>query len=175
MARALERFCRIVEIVAGLLLGAVTILIVVSTIGRYAFTYPIPDSFDLSRLLIAACIMWGFASVGYRGGHIMVDMFAEMMRPGLRKLVDIFSWAMLLLFVVLLTWKILERAMSAMRSNESTFDLRLVVWPLMFLIWLGAAASIVTVSVRLYLIATGRGSLDSSDIAELKEHTHDVR
>lgn len=166
MIRALELFCGVVEKVAALLLGAVTILIVVSTIGRYGFSYPIPDSFDISRLLIAACIMWGFAAVGYRGGHIMVDMFAEMMPARARRFIDAFSWAVLLLFVVLLTWKIFARVLSAMRSNEATFDLRLAVWPLMALIWLGAAATIVTVSVRLYLIIAGRGTLESIEDSE---------
>ena len=77
MTRFLERFCRIVEILAGLLLGFVTLLVVVSTAGRYLFTSPVPDAFDLSRLMIGACVMWGFASVGYRGGHIKVDLFAD--------------------------------------------------------------------------------------------------
>ena len=75
----LERFCKVVEAVAGLLLLACTILIVASATGRYLFTWPIPDAFDISRLLIGACIMCGFASVGYRGGHIKVDLFAELM------------------------------------------------------------------------------------------------
>jgi TRAP-type C4-dicarboxylate transport system permease small subunit len=168
MIRALERFCEIFERLAALLLGFVTILIVASTVGRYGFSYPIPDSFDFSRLLIAACIMWGFASVGYRGGHIMVDMFAEMMPPRARRIVDIFSWCMLLFFVVLMTWKIFERVLSAMRSNESTFDLRLAVWPILLLIWVGAATSVLTITVRIYLLITGRGDLASSEKAELE-------
>jgi C4-dicarboxylate transporter, DctQ subunit len=170
MIRVLERFCEIVEKVAALLLGAVTILIVMSTIGRYGFSYPIPDAFDLSRLLIAACIMWGFASVGYRGGHIMVDMFAEMMPARIRRYVDIFSWSVLLLFVVLMTWKIFERVLSAMRSNEATFDLRILVWPILLLIWIGVATSMVTISVRIYLLIVGKGELESSDDAELGEN-----
>ncbi len=167
MIRILDRFCQTIEIVAGLLVGVVTILIVASTAGRYLFTWPIPDAFDLSRLLIGACIMWGFASVGYRGGHIKVDLFAEMMSPRLRRIVDTFAWAVLLFFVVLLTWKMFERVESAMRSNESTFDLQIRVWPIMALIWVGTAVTIVTVVIRLYLVATGRGTLEHSETDEL--------
>lgn len=169
MIALLERFCKVIEIVAGLLLLAVTILIVASTIGRYLFTWPIPDAFDFSRLMIAACIMWGFASVGYRGGHIKVDLFVEMMPPRVRRYVDIFAWGVLLFFVVLLTWQMSERVLSAMRSNEATFDLRISVWPLMALIWVGTAVTIVTVMVRLYLIITGRGELQHSETSELRE------
>jgi len=167
MIRALERFCEIVEIVAGLLLGAVTILIVVSTAGRYLFAWPVPDAFDLSRLFLGACIMWGFASVGYRGGHIKVDMFVEMMPSRARRIVNTFAWAVLLFFVVLLAWKMFDRVESAMRSNESTFDLQIRVWPIMSLIWVGVAVSVVTVFVRLYLVATGRGKLESAEKDEM--------
>lgn len=163
MIRLLERFCRIVELVAGLLLGAVTVLIAVSSVGRYAFAWPVPDAFDLSRLLIGACIMWGFASLGYRGSHIRVDLFTEMMPPRVRRYVDLFAWAILLFFVVLLAWKMLGRVESAMQSNEATFDLRLPVWPLMMLIWVGAAVTIVTVIARLYLIAAGRNSVENEE------------
>ena len=150
MIRFLERYCQIVETVAGLLLGCVTILIVASTIGRYLFAWPIPDAFDLSRLMIGACVMWGFASVGYRGGHIKIDLFAEMMPVRVRRWVDTFAWAVLLFFVVLLTWKIFVRTQSAFHSHKSTFDLQIRVWPMFALIWIGTASTIVTVAVRLY-------------------------
>ncbi len=166
MIPALERLCEIVEKVAGLLLAACTVLIVVSSVGRYLFAWPVPDAFDISRLLIGACIMWGFASVGYRGGHIKVDLFVEMMPNHWRRWVDLFAWTLLLVFVVLLTWKMSERVVSAYASNEATFDLRLEVWPLMALIWTGTALTILTVAVRIYLIATGQGTLEHSEAAE---------
>lgn len=175
MIRALEKFCQWVEVLAGLLLGAVTILIVVSAVGRYMFTWPVPDAFDFSRLLIGASIMWGFASVGYRGGHIKVDLFAEMMSPRARRIVDVFAWGMLLFFVVLLSWKMFARVESAMRSNEATFDLRILVWPIMGIIWAGTAATIVTVFVRLVLIATGRGELEHSESSEFGDEPYGDR
>ncbi|MCG6859021.1 MAG: TRAP transporter small permease [Salaquimonas sp.] len=175
MIRFLERYCQIVEVVAGLLLGAVTILIVASTIGRYLFARPIPDAFDLSRLMIGACVMWGFASVGYRGGHIKIDLFAEMMPLRVRRWVDAFAWSVLLFFVILLAWKILVRTESAFNGNESTFDLQIRVWPMFALIWVGAASAVITVAVRLILILQGRGSLEHSEASEFAEIEHGER
>jgi TRAP-type C4-dicarboxylate transport system permease small subunit len=173
--RALEAIIAVIETVAGILLAAVTALIVVSAIGRYLLAWPVPDAFDLSRLMIGAAIMWGFASLGYRGSHIKVELFAEMMPAGARRLVDLFAWTMLLLFVVLLTWKMLERVESAAASNESTFDLRIPVWPLMAVIWAGTAATIVTVIARLILIATGRGSLDPAERIDIADEANGER
>src|SRR5690606_30310832 len=161
-----------IEKVAGVILAAITLLIVVSAFGRYVMASPIPEAFDLSRFLIAAAIMWGFASVGYRGSHIKVDMVAELMPPRWRRATDLFAWCVLLLFTVLLAWKMSHRVMSAYASGEATFDLRLPAWPFLALIWAGVIVSIPAVLARVLLIVTGRGSLDHYD-APVQENSLD--
>ncbi len=173
----LDRISVAIEYAAGVLLGLVTLLIVVSAVGRYLLAWPVPDAFDLSRFFIGAAIMWGFASVGYRGSHIKVDLFAEMLPSRARRLVDAFAWAVLLLFTLLLTWKLFERTASAARSGEATFDLRLPAWIFLGLIWVGVAVSILTILARLIIILRGRGGLDhfeSAEIAEADSHRKDA-
>ncbi len=165
----LERLSLIIERVAAVMLAAITVLVVASAIGRYLFTAPIPDAFDLSRLLIGAAIMWGFASVGFRGSHIKVELVAEMLPARLQRFVDLFAWSVLLLFTCLLSWKMLGRVMSAQASGEATMDLRFAAWPVMALIWAGVCVSIFTVAARLILIANGRGSLDAYEKIDFSE------
>ncbi|MBF9030937.1 TRAP transporter small permease subunit [Rhodobacterales bacterium HKCCE3408] len=160
LQRILERVSHSIEAVAGAIMGLVTVLVVASAVGRYLFAYPLPDAFDLSRLLLGAAIMWGFASVGYRGSHIKVDIVAEILPNGIRRWVDAFAWTILLIFAVLLVWKMFGRVSSAAASNESTMDLRMPAWPLMGLIWLGVVVSLPAILARLLLIVTGQGSLD---------------
>lgn len=160
MDRIIRKFCNGVEKVAGVLIACVTLLIVASAIGRYVFASPVPDAFDISRLLLGACIMWGFAVVGYRGGHISVDLFTLGLPDGARRWIEVFAWTVLLFFVMLLAWKMQARVGNAMRGNEATFDLRLPVWPLLGLIWLGAVASIGTVCARIFMLATGRADIE---------------
>jgi TRAP-type C4-dicarboxylate transport system permease small subunit len=151
--RHLDRFCRAVEVIGGIFLGLVTVIVFVSAIGRYLFAAPIPDGFDISRLLLGVVVMWGFASVGYRGSHIKVDLVAELLPPAIRRWTDMIAWAFLLLFTVVLAWKLFGRVESAWSGNESTFDLRLPVWPLMALVWAGVVAAAVTVFARLWMLA----------------------
>lgn len=172
---AINAFCRAVEIVAGILLGLVMLLIVASTFGRYALAMPVPDSFDVSRMLIGACLFWGFAVVGLRGGHIQVDLLVDLVGPRLRRWIDSFAWLVLFAFVCLLVWKVYDGTMSAMRSNQLTYDLRLPIWPFIGLICLGLVASAVTVAVKVWLIATGREALASAEAQEIEDVTHDTR
>lgn len=171
----INAFIRAIEIVAGLLLGGVMLLIVASTLGRYGFASPIPDSFDVSRLLIGACLFWGFAVVGLRGGHIQVDLLADAVGPRLRRIIDTFAWLLLFVFVCLLVWKVLDGTLSAMRSNQLTYDLRLPIWPFYGLIWLGILASLFSVAIKVWRIATGSEDLTSAEAQEIEDVTHDTR
>ncbi|MGY6697578.1 MAG: TRAP transporter small permease [Roseinatronobacter sp.] len=160
MDSVIRKFCTAVETIAAVLIACVTLLIVASAIGRYLVASPVPDAFDISRLLLGACMMWGFAVVGYRGGHISVDLFTLGLPERGRRWIEVFAWLVLLFFVALLVWKMHARVHSAWRSNEATFDLRLPVWPLLGLIWLGAVASLGTISARIFMLATGRAPIE---------------
>lgn len=175
MMRLLHLYMRAVEFVAAVLLGAVTLLVVASTLGRYVFAWPIPDSFDFSRLLLGACLAWGFAVIGLRGGHVQVDLVAQTASPGIRRAIDAIAWAFLLCFAVLVAWKMLGRVDSARISGETTFDLRIPIWPFLGLIWAGIAASVVTISIKLVRIITGREQVDSSEDLDFKEVTRGIR
>lgn len=163
LTRLLDRICLAIEMVAGTMMALITILIVVSAIGRYLLAWPVPDAFDLSRLLLGCAIMWGFASAGYRGTHIMVDFVAELLPTSVRKWIDAFSWLMLLLFTALLTWKLLHRVESAAASGEATMDMRIAAWPFYAIIWAGVAVSLLAIVARLILILSNRGSLTGMD------------
>jgi len=150
--RLLDRLATLVETIAGLFLAAITLLVFISAIGRYAFAAPIPDAFDVSRLMLGVVILWGFASVGYRGAHIKVDLVAEVLPARVRRGLDLLGALVLLLFTVLLAWKLGERLESAFASHEATMDLRLPVWPWLAVIWLGALASAFTIAARIVLL-----------------------
>ena len=165
----LDRVALVIEKVAGVLMGLVTVLVVASAVGRYLFAYPLPDAFDISRFALGAAIMWGFASVGYRGSHIKVDLLAEALPASVRRWIDLFAWAVLLLFTSLLAWKMFARLSSAAKSGEATMDMRIPAWPFITVIWLGVAVSILAILARLILIATGRGTLDHFESTEIAE------
>ena len=122
LAQRLDRLATLIERIAGLFLAVITVLVFVSAIGRYALAAPIPDAFDIARLMLGVAMLWGFASVGYRGAHIKVDLVAELLPARARLWLDVIAALVLLLFTVLLAWKLLGRVESAFASNE--FDLR---------------------------------------------------
>ncbi|MFD2855987.1 hypothetical protein ACFSZS_16095 [Seohaeicola zhoushanensis] len=59
-SRATRGVILLIERIAGIMLGVVTVLIVISAIGRYIFASPVPDTFDVSRLALGVAIAWGW-------------------------------------------------------------------------------------------------------------------
>lgn len=152
----LRRTAAAVETVAALCLAVVTAVVFASAIGRYLFSAPIPDAFDISRLLLGLAVAWGYAVLGFRGGHICVDLLFEVLPAPARRVVEIAAQAVLLVFTAALAWKLFGRVVSAMNSNEATFDLRLPTWPLIGGIWLGILAAVVTTLAGLILLISGK-------------------
>jgi C4-dicarboxylate transporter, DctQ subunit len=150
--RSLERLSTLIEQIAGLFLAAITVLVFASAIGRYAFAAPLPDAFDVSRLLLGVAMLWGFASVGYRGAHIKVELIGEVLPARVCFWLDVVASLVLLGFTVLLAWKLLGRVESAYASAEATFDLRLPVWPWLAAIWAGVLASVFTIACRILMM-----------------------
>lgn len=164
--RPVGRIVLWVERVAGIILGLVTLLIVASAIGRYGFARPVPDAFDLSRLVLGVAIAWGMASVAWHGTHIKVDLLAQMMRPSARRWVNALAWMVLLAFTAALVWKIGQRVDAALGGGDATMDMRLPLWPFFLAIWLGLVAAVVTTALRLWRIlrdGTDLGEFDGID------------
>ena len=154
------------ERLSGILFGLVTVLIVVSSIGRYLLAHPVPDAFDLSRLLLGIAIVWGFASVAYMGTHIKVDILVGVLPPKFAKWINAFAWSILLLFTGLLVWKMWGRVINTYHSGDTTMELRLKHWPFFLAIWLGFVAAFVATALRLWLIISRNAGLGDFEAIE---------
>ncbi len=150
-----HRWALTIDIIASSLLGLITAMIFISAVFRYLFTTPIPDSFDISRLLLGVCILWGLASVSYRGGHISVDILWTLLPQKAQRAMDIFATLVTLLFILLFAWMLMQKVGSIYASYEETFDLRIQVWPFYALAWGGVVASVAATCARLYFLFHG--------------------
>lgn len=137
------------ERVAGGFLAFVTALTFVSVVLRYLFSWSIPDAYDLSRNFLGILIFWGIAVTSYRGDHITVDLLWGALprrgRYGLDLLGTLFSLVCLAGF----SWAMAAKVLDTRATGEATYDLRLPVWPFYTVAWIGIAASVLLLLVRL--------------------------
>ncbi|MDQ0314701.1 TRAP transporter small permease [Amorphus orientalis] len=155
-----ERIVVFVERVAAIMLGLVTLLVAASAFGRYAFTAPVPDAFDISRLALAVAVAWGFASLGFRGSHIKVDLLAQALSPSVVRILDLIAWTVLLVFTIGLVWKLGGRVVSQFPGGEKTMDLRLPHWPFLSLLVAGFVMAIAMTLIRMWRMLVRGESLE---------------
>jgi len=149
----LDRFIEAIEVTAAWFLAAVTALTFVSVILRYFFNWAIPDTYDFSRLLLAILIFWGMAGAGYRGEHITVDLLWGALGPRMRRAMDLFSNAVTLFAMAMFALMMWLKVLDTREEHVLTFDLRQPVWIYYLVAWLGLAASVLLLAVRVYRMA----------------------
>lgn len=152
MTRIIEK----VELVAGLLLGAIALLTFCAVMARWLFNYGIPDAFDFSRLLLGTAMFWGIAVAGFHNRHIQVDGLWEISPPWVKHAIDIFATIVTLGFFGLFAWMLHTKVLSVYVSNEQTFDLRLPVWPFHAVAALGIALAALLLLLRLFRLIAGK-------------------
>jgi TRAP-type C4-dicarboxylate transport system permease small subunit len=154
--RILDAVIDFTERAAGIFLAAIVALTFVSVTLRRAIGWTIPDWFDLSRLALGVAIFWGIASTSYRDEHIQVDFVWEWLGPRGRRIVDFFATCVLLAFLAAFAWMLTYKVDSGFRSGESTFDVRIRIWPFHLVAALGIFLATVLVAIRLVRIVRGR-------------------
>ena len=147
--RAIDRGIAVVEEVAGGVLAVVTALTFVSVVLRYVFAWSIPDSYDLSRLLLGVLIFWGIAVAGFRGDHIMVELFWSVLPPRGRQALDVLATLFAIGCMAVFAWAMLGKVADELASGETTYDIHLPVWPFYGVAWLGIVAGTVMLLLRL--------------------------
>ncbi len=147
---ALDRFIHAIEVAAAWFLAVVTALTFVSVILRYFFTWQIPDTYDIGRLLLATLIFWGMAGTGYRGEHITVDLVWAALGRRWQRALDVFASALTLFAMTAFAIMMGSKVLDTRAENVLTFDLRQPVWIYYALAWLGLVAAVLLLSIRLY-------------------------
>lgn len=146
----MDRFIDLIEWIAALFIGIVTVDVFVTVLLRYFFSIAIPDAYDFGQLLLGILIFWGIAATSYRGTHITVDLIWANVGPRYQRWIDIFATLVLLFVVVVQTYTLFDKVTSTRAANVLTYDLRLPVWPFFLVAWIGDVAAVLLIIVRAY-------------------------
>lgn len=157
LERHFDRVVRLVEGTAAAFLAVIALLTFVSVLGRYLFAAVIPDSFDVGRLMLGIAVFWGLAGAVYRGDHIQVDLLWTVLPQRWRKWLDRFADLLVLAAMGVFAWMMWVHVQSTWRSNLSSFDLNLPIWPFYAVAWLGIVLAALLALIRLHRLLRGAG------------------
>jgi TRAP-type C4-dicarboxylate transport system permease small subunit len=128
MGRALYRTATGVAVVGGLVLFALTLLTVISVVGRVAFSAPIPGDFELVELGMAVAIFAFLPYCQIVRGNVIVDVFTTRASPRTRAVLDGVGNLLFTAIAALLTWRAAIGGLEIRSYHETTMVLQVPVW-----------------------------------------------
>jgi TRAP-type C4-dicarboxylate transport system permease small subunit len=147
---SMDRFIDTIEWIAAGFVGIVALNIFIAVLLRNLFSYSIPDSFDIGRLLLGILIFWGIAATSYRGTHITVDLIWGNVGPKYQRLIDVFATRVLLFVVTVQTWTLFDKVRGTYNDNVTTFDMHMPTWPFFAVAWAGDVSAVLLIAIRTY-------------------------
>ena len=140
-------------------LFAVMMLVFVAVLLRY-FGIVVPDSYDLSRMLLGILIFWGIALAVAENALIKVDaLYAVAGRRG-RRLIRAFAAVVTAIVLGLIAWRAGVAVLDAFESKVSTSDMRLRLWPFYAV---ASAALVLAVAIALGRMLVAFSKQDNTD------------
>jgi TRAP-type C4-dicarboxylate transport system permease small subunit len=146
----MDRFIDTIEWIAAGFVGLVAANIFVAVLLRNIFSYSIPDSFDIGRLMLGILIFWGIAATSYRGTHITVDLIWGNVGPKYQRMIDVFATLVLLFVVTVQTWTLFDKVRGTYQDNVTTFDMHMPTWPFFAVAWIGDVSAVLLIAIRTY-------------------------
>lgn len=126
-----DRLAKWTAIFGGLMLLAVTAMVVASVAGRALIGLglaPVPGDFELVEVGIGIAIFCFLPWCYLRGGHATVDLFYLRAPRWFRTAVDLFSDAAMLAVWLVLTGMLWQGLLEKQAYTETTFILQLPLW-----------------------------------------------
>lgn len=112
---------------AGLMLQCVVIF--ADVLLRWIFSKPLLGLEDITRLLVIVVIAACFPASFLNRGHISIEFLGNGLGPRVHRILTAFGSGILLVFVALIAWQMINYAADSASSGEITWILRLPVYP----------------------------------------------
>jgi TRAP-type C4-dicarboxylate transport system permease small subunit len=128
LGRALHLAATGVALIGGAILFALTLLTVVSVLGRAVFSAPIPGDFELVEVGMAVAIFSFLPYCQIVRGNVIVDLFTAKASPRTQALLDAAGNLIYTAIAALLTWRGALGGLEVRGYGETTMVLRVPVW-----------------------------------------------
>jgi TRAP-type C4-dicarboxylate transport system permease small subunit len=126
--KILENLAKLCAILAGLLLIFITLMTVISVIGRDTIGKTIVGDFELSGAAAGAAVALFMPWCQFRRGNIIVDFFTTKASEAAQGKMDRFGALLMALVMALMTWRTTLGGLNAWTNQSGTMMLNFPEW-----------------------------------------------
>jgi TRAP-type transport system small permease protein len=134
----LEKFVKVMAIIASCFLGGMMLLTLGDVIGRYFFNRPILGTWELVGMILVFAGTWGFAYAQVTKSHIRVDVLLNRFPRRIQAFVNIVAYLAGAVGFALITWQVFFMAKNYFVHDYVTDTLGQPIFPYMLGLCIGA-------------------------------------
>lgn len=163
LMKGIDILNKIVGIVVGLMLGAMSIIIVVQVFCRFVIDYPLTWSEEAARYLMVYTVFIGAPLALRKHKMIAIEIIAESVKPKIRKILRIIVSLVSIVFFIILLVKGVEMLDIVSRQTSAGLGISMDI-PYMA-IPIGAALMIINGIANIIDFVT-QDDIDTSEVTE---------
>lgn len=148
-------------------MGWVMVMMFLTTLdvaGRYFFSKPVPGGIEMSEFMLAVFGILGMAYTHQAGANVKVTMLTRVLPARLTGVIDTLTTLFSLQIIAMLAWYGIVIGLEELHAGTTTDTLGIPIYPLYFLLSLGAGLLCLVILITLVESASGvfgRGHADS--------------
>jgi TRAP-type C4-dicarboxylate transport system permease small subunit len=155
----LDRVTRLLWLCAGAMITLMAFTTGYGVVMRYVFRNADPYAYEITYILMLACVVFSIAHTQRLGRHLRIDILDRFFSETVRGIiVNVAGPIVGLVFLVPLVWKTWEKAWLALQSGQVTSTTGIPTFPMMVAIPVGAGLlCLVLIAQILRYLASLRG------------------
>jgi TRAP-type C4-dicarboxylate transport system permease small subunit len=110
-------------------MAALTVMSVISVLGRYLLSAPIPGDFELVTMGTAVSVFLFLPYCHLQRGNVVVDLFLSWAPRRVQAFFDGASGLLLAAIAGVLSWRMIHGGLDMHRYSEVSYILALPIWP----------------------------------------------
>ena len=144
-----ELLCKVLALIAGVVLVFMSITTVISVLGRYLLDAPIMGDSEIVQMLTGVAVSLSLPYCHMRYGNVIVDVFTAHAPLRFKATLDIIGSLLLAILALILAWQTSRGAIDVYSYGNETMMLRMKEWWFYIVI----AAGLYLLSIAGFIVA----------------------
>ena len=139
---------KVIDRVTWVVLFLMMLMTMIDVLLRKFTNLSILGTVELTELMMVIVIFGSLAQCEVDGGHIKVDLILKRLKPRTQAIIDVFTQLACSILFALMTWALFLQASDIKEWGEVTMDLRLPLYPFVYIASFGCAVLVIALSFK---------------------------
>ena len=164
MNKFINAFSQKLHFLSGIAIVVMTIIMTLDVVARYALKSGIPDTIEISSMLLGAVTVLALPSVTGRGDHIRFSVLTDILPNRAQSFSKVLTLMIAAVMFGLMTWHAIIRGIHNMRTGEFMGALQIPIWPFRMMFAFGCLLTFLVLASQLFAHFTNKAETDGTGV-----------